>query len=519
MPATAAQLLFENVLRAHARQCPDKVALADDQRALTYRELVDAVDQVAAGLRALGTAPGDRVLLALGPSATYLVVFLGALAAGAVAAPLNTRLAPPEVAVYGRRMAPSLVVTETDLIPLMTEVDAERVLVAPSEPDLRAALGRLRGRPGRPVAPGERDPATIFPTGGTTGLPKGAVLSHSHLWLWLSSGCWNGMRYADDVELFFAPFFHVSLLVGPLTTIFAGGTVVLHPTFDVDRALESLARDGITRFLGSPTMFTALRQHPGFARSPRGRIRTVIFGSMPSSPAFIAELRSDWPNAALFTGYSATEFGPVVRGLPGDLAQESFEGLGRPLPGVDLRIVDDEGHDLGRGAVGEIAVRSPWQTDGYLGQPDETARTYGSDGFIRVGDLGTLRADGWLTLAGRRKEMIITGGENVFPAEVERVLHQHPEVADVAVFSVPDGYWGERVEAAVVLRPGARLHPEELRHFARGLLAGYKIPKRVHRLAALPLTAVHKVDRRALQAQLGGFDAREAPSGKEDTQS
>jgi acyl-CoA synthetase (AMP-forming)/AMP-acid ligase II len=245
------------------------------------------------------------------------------------------------------------------------------------------------------------------------------------------------------------------------------------------------------------TIFARLKQHSDFDSVDRSRVRLLSTGSMPATPEFIAALRADYPNARLRMTYAATEFGPVTALQNEQISEGDLGSVGYPFPGVRIRIVDDAGNDLPRGESGEIEVSSPWQTAGYWGRPEETAATYFPTG-IRLGDSGYFRSDGRLVVNGRKKDMLISGGENVFPAEVEAVLSRHPEVIDVAIFGVKDEQWGDRIEAAVVRRPGSALTHEALVAFGRRDLGGYKLPKSTVMVDEIPLTGNNKPDRRKL---------------------
>ena len=230
-----------------------------------------------------------------------------------------------------------------------------------------------------------------------------------------------------------------------------------------------------------------------------GLIRDLTFGAAASTEAFVTKLMRDFPNARVTTGYGATELASGVSRVDHeDLAAGRLVGVGRPNAGCEIRVVDADGVDLPPGEVGNVLVRSPWQTLGYWNQPEETAATYRPDGFIDLGDLGLREPDGWLRIVGRSKEMIITGGENVFPIEVEQAISADPTVGEVVVFGVPDDHWGERVEAVVTAGAGGSPDPEQIRAGLRGRLGGYKVPKRVHVVTAIPLTPNNKPDRRAL---------------------
>jgi fatty-acyl-CoA synthase len=320
------------------------------------------------------------------------------------------------------------------------------------------------------------------------------VYDHRGAWLWFNSAIQSEPDRRTGIELFCSPFFHVTFGVGVLARLYAGDTVHVLHKFDADDVLAAIGA-GAHRMIGATTMFTALREGPSFAATPRRHLRRIQFGGSPATPQFIQQLLEDYPAARVRSAYGATECGPVTGMEHEDLVSGRIEGVGRPLPGVVLRICDERGHELPQGEEGEIRVRSPWATKGYYNLPEETAATFGRDG-IRTGDVGWFAADGWLHLSGRSKEVIITGGENVFPTEVEKVLLRHPGVHDLIVYGVPDEHWGERVEVGIVPHPGRTVDLDDLRAFARKSLAGYKLPKTMRVLAEVPLTGAHKPDRK-----------------------
>lgn len=483
-------------LEAVAAHRADRAALTDLGGTVAYRDLAAAVNATAAGLLATGLRPGDLVATAMTPSTAYAVVVLGCLRAGIVVAPLNTRLTTSELRVFLEPLAARAIVADPEHAPLAGTLGPDVIeLARANQPaPLAERLAPLRADATLPPV-AEDAIAIVFPTGGTTGVPKGAYYEHRGVWAWLTSVLLAGPQREDDVDLFMSPFFHVTLGVGLLSRLLGGGSLVIQPRFHPPDVLAAMDA-GITRLMGAPTMFAALRREPGFDAAARHRIRGITFGSSPATPSFIAQLVEDYPHAEIRTAYGATEIGPVTGMEHADLMAGRLAGVGRPLPGVRIRVVDDAGRELPRGEVGQLVVQSPWQTAGYYNRPDETAATFRPDG-VHIGDLGSLDEDDWLHLAGRAKDLVISGGENVFPLEVENVLLQHPAVEQAIAYGLPDPYWGERLEATVVLRPDATLGLEELRAFARERLAGYKLPRGLRVVERLPVTPNNKPDRAA----------------------
>lgn len=341
----------------------------------------------------------------------------------------------------------------------------------------------------------------IFGTGGTTGLPKGAEWSRQGLGSYLAASALALESRRTDVEMYFAPHFHIALATCAFATLYAGGCCWMEPRFDADRIVAALATGEVTRIFGPPTALTRVIEHADFEPAMAGAVRQVLFGSTVSDPSLPERLARAFPRAILVSGYGATEFGAVARIHSWDTVDRAMTGVGWAVPGAVLSILDAAGRPVPDGETGELVVRTPWQMLGYVGAGGETVR---ADGGIRSGDLASRRPDGAIQLRGRLKELIITGGENVFPVEVERVLCGHPDVAEAAVIGLPDDHWGERVEAVVVLQPGAASSVETIAVHCRRQLAGYKVPKRISVRDVMPLTAAMKTDKRALKEWIRG---------------
>jgi acyl-CoA synthetase (AMP-forming)/AMP-acid ligase II len=348
---------------------------------------------------------------------------------------------------------------------------------------------------------GPADEGIIIGTGGTTGIPKGAVYSRAALWYWTICTAFAQQLHADDVELFGSPFFHSTLLTGMLTPLVAGATVCIPERFDAEHVEHAVSEYGVTRIGGAPTMLsrilTVARAHPDDWLG----IRTIQFGSTKCPPGFVPAVRAAFPRAALITGYGSTEFGPVTRCYTKDLEGEQDAGVGRPVPAASVAIIDPETGAQTRqpGVQGEIAVAAPWQMSYYTGPIDATSDVLLPSGAIRSGDIGHFDGNGYLHLDGRSKDIIITGGENVFPAEVEVVLAEFPNVTELAVYGVADRVWGERVELAISVADGAAIPKlADIREYGRARLAPYKLPRSLAVLAELPLTSNMKLDKRRL---------------------
>jgi fatty-acyl-CoA synthase len=487
---------LENDVRALAIDAGGRIAVEGSGESLDYAGLAELVDRIAGALLAAG-AGGRVVALAMPPSPAYLAALLGTMAAGAAAAPLNTRLEPAEQAAYLARLEPSLLLASTDQVAALGAAgdwvaEVEEGIAAV---DLPRRLQASLPKEGREVP---ADAALVFPTGGTTGTPKGALWSRGGAWLYAHQSALSQRRDRSDVELCYSPFFHVGVIVGPLATLAAGGRVVVQPSFDPAAALREIGEGRVTRLFGPPTMYSALRSEDAFARTPRDSVRGLMTGGASVTAEQLAALAREYPAAGFCSGYASTETGAVTFLSPEDVAAGRRDGVGAVLPGVTVRILDAAGNPLPAGEDGRVVVRTPWQASGYLGLEQETRGTWTAAG-VDVGDIGRLDAGGRLTISGRAREMIKTGGENVYPAEVEAALARCPEVEFVTVYGVDDEHWGERVEAAVSPRRGQFVDADRLREACRGIIAAYKLPKQVRIVERIPVTAAGKPDRRRLR--------------------
>ncbi|NUT08905.1 MAG: long-chain fatty acid--CoA ligase [Nonomuraea sp.] len=462
-----------------ARRTPERVAVTYEGGRLTYRELDERVLRLAHALRGLGVRPGDRVAY-LGPNhPSFLETLFAAGTLGAVFVPLNTRLAGPELAYNLADSGAAVLVhaSPTDLdVPCRVSLGEVETLIA----------GAPAGPIDEAVAPD--DPCMIMYTSGTTGRPKGAVLSHANL-------TWNSLNVlvdsdlaADEVMLVVAPLFHAAGLgMTCLPALLKGGRVVLMAAFDPGRVLEVIERERVTYMFGVPTMFDAMAAHPGWAGADLSSLRMLNCGGAPvplrTIDAYLAR------GLAFSQGYGMTEASPGVLFLPPEQAVAKAGSAGVPHFFTDVRV------EATPGEPGEVLVRGPNVMTGYWGAPPLPPGAW-----LRTGDVARTDDDGYAYIVDRVKDMYVSGGENVYPAEVEAALSAHPAVAECAVIGVPDPAWGEAGRAVVVLRPGVAADADDLLGFLRGRLAKYKIPKSVVWAETLPRTPSGKIVKPALRA-------------------
>ena len=473
---------------------------SEGKRSHRCSDLLPAVARRAAALAARGVRAGDRVAL-LGANDDHLVMALFACWwLGAVACPLNVRAATPEWAHALVDSEPALLLVDEALVPRLPDLPLPRVSLqafadeaAPCEPlpDTRTAGDAL---------------AALLYTGGTTGRAKGVMLSHANLWSASIARAAELPNPPDGVSLLVAPLFHVAGLGRLVGQTIAGAPCVTMSQFRADLVIDAIEKLGIGDIIVVPTMLQALLDDPGFKPERVQSLQRIAFGAAPMPPDLLDRALAAWPQAEFFQAYGLTETaGAVCINLPGNhrspaaRAAGTLNSVGRAGLGAEIIVADParrEVRELPPGEVGEILCRGPMVTPGYWRNTEATAAAF-VDGWFRTGDAGRMREDGALFIVDRLKDMIISGGENVYCAEVESALREHPAVVQAAVVGVPDARWGEAVHAFVVTR--ATVDAEALRAWCRERLAGYKCPRSIAFVAELPLSAAGKVLKQRLR--------------------
>ena len=484
-----------------AEQHGDRPALRLDDSVLTYSELLDAARRMAALLGSSGVGPGDRVALQLANVPAYPVAFYGALIAGATVVPMNPLLKGREVEFYLSDSGANVVVAGEQMAEAAQQgaaaAGAEVLVVGPMGPD------DLPDERVDVVARDDEDTAVVLYTSGTTGRPKGAELTHRNLDTNARTTAETLIQAGpDDVIMGCLPLFHVfGLTCGLNASVLAGSCLTLIPRFDGSKALEVIGRDHVTIFEGVPTMYSAMLHNEHRAGADLSSLRVCISGgsAMPVEvmKAFEAEF-----DCMILEGYGLSETSPVASfNQPGSERRPGTIGL--PVRGMQLCLQDDQGRAIdddavADGAVGEIAIRGDGVMKGYWQRPDATDEAV-VDGWFRSGDLATRDEDGYYTIVDRKKDLIIRGGYNVYPREVEESLYEHPAVAEAAVVGMPHDELGEEIGAAVALKPGASATPEELRDHVKEQLAAYKYPRQVWIVESLPKGPTGKILRREVR--------------------
>ena len=509
-------MYITQALHRQIQRAADDPAVIDGDVRLSWSELGDRVARFAGAIQALGLASGDRVAILARNGVHSIEYILGTYWAGGVINPVNLRWTVEE-------MAWSLNDCDTRILIIAPEFEPLLPQIRSAAPGLRHVLSTAETAtdgisPRRewfdaamPVPDALRrndDLATILYTGGTTGRPKGVMLSHANI---VSSALGTiaqpGCR-PRETFLHSAPLFHIGAISGLMIALNAGSTSVFVPGFEPLAVLQAVAAHKVTDLFLVPTMLRMTIDHPQFREFSTASVKGIRYGAAPIDDALLDRVIEAFPNAAFSQAYGMTELSPTccLLGPEDHTAEARSQGRGRSAGRAtilcEVRIVGDDDNELPRGDVGEIVVRGPTVMQGYWNRPEETADAL-RGGWMHTGDLGRMDAAGYVTVVDRLKDMIITGGENVYSAEVENVISTHPAVAAVAVVGRPDERWGERVHAVIVLRPGVQAVQSDIDAHCRAGLAGYKIPRSMEFVDALPLSGAGKVLKTALRAADG----------------
>jgi long-chain acyl-CoA synthetase len=491
---------LSSLLERTAAEHPGRVALRMDDLVLSYAQLHEAAARMSALLASLGVEAGDRVGLMLPNVPAFPIAFYGALAAGAIVVPMNPLLKSREVSYYLSDSGAKAIIAWHAAAGEAAKgaADTGAQLIAAETPDLSGLLDEVSPAPGS-SGRGDRDDAVILYTSGTTGRPKGAELTHAGL---VRNATLTARTLLEsnqnDVIMGCLPLFHVfGLTCGLNASVATAGTLTLLPRFDPGQALDIIQRDGVTVFEGVPTMYAAMLHHPddqGSDPAKAATLRVCVSGGA-ALPVEILRGFEEKFGCVILEGYGLSETSPVASFNHPDRVRKPGS-IGTPVEGVEMRLVNDDGNAVPDGEIGEIAIRGHNVMKGYWNKPEATAEAMTADGWFRTGDLARVDADGYYFIVDRKKDLIIRGGYNVYPREIEEVLHEHPAVAEVAVIGIPDDALGEEIGAAVALKPGASATTDELRAFARDRVAAYKYPRHVWLVDTLPKGPTGKILRR-----------------------
>jgi long-chain acyl-CoA synthetase len=489
---------FAELLASVTEAAPARPALKLDERTWTYGELDDAFARVAGVLSGHGVGPGDRVALQLPTGPLFPMLMFGALRLGAVIVPLNPLLKGREVAYHLTDSGATLIVSGHEPGDAAREGGSEAGV-----PCVIAELGTLEAmlrsvEPVREITPREdQDVALLIYTSGTTGRPKGAALTNAALAVAAAGGAELCSLGPEDVALVTLPLFHVFGLMSLMCAMLAaGGMVTLLPRFDAGRVLAVMAGDGVTLFGGVPTMLTAMLNHPDPERYDLSSVRICISGGA----AIAVEVLNAFEEAfgcKVLEGYGLSETAGIATFNPPDRERKAGS-IGVPILGTEIRIVDGHGEDVPEGERGQLIMRGPTVMAGYWNKQEATDEAI-RDGWFHTGDIAIRDSDGYFFIVDREKDMIIRGGYNVYPRELEEVIHTHPAVREAAVVGVPHASLGEEVAAVIALKQGAGLEPDALRTYMKERVAAYKYPRIVWIVDDLPKGPTGKILKRDIK--------------------
>ncbi len=493
-------ILIADGIRAAAFRTPNKIAITESGRQLSYRSLVDRIDRVSNLAKGLGLVKGQFAAIQCRNRLEYLELMCGLSSAGITCATVGPAASGPELRfICDDSRARVLFVDESlaDQAHASVPESVERIIVI--ERDYEALLAKASSTP-CDLGVTEHDIFSVPYTSGATGRPKGVMLSHRcRVLACYAMASEHGCYSADDRAVATTPMFHGAGFLMALAPVFFGGSVTLLPRFDIETLLATMASTQATSSYMVPTHFAALFALGDKARQYDTRsLKAVISGTAPLAQAMKADIIAHFGEGLLFERYGTTETNIACVLRPADQLRK-IACVGQTLPATHVRLLDDDGNECAPGEVGELAVASPYLFSGYLNMPEATDKSMRGDWFV-TGDLARIDEEGYVYIVDRKNDMIITGGENVYPREVEEILLAHPAVKECAVAGLPHAYWGEQVTAWVALRDGMNADEAELIGLCRERLSTYKAPKTINFVSALPRNSMGKILRRALRA-------------------
>jgi long-chain acyl-CoA synthetase len=470
---------------------PGRAALARDGRLLTFRELHSHVEGIAATLASRGFGVGDRLALLLPNGPDYIELVYACSMLGVIAVPLNTRLSTREIDRVLEDASPRGIVRHSSLAVPGVQLSWQQVIDKESLPIRSGSALKIFYNPEAVLG--------LIYTSGTTGQAKGVIVTHGNVLADIHNfNYW--MRYTEGgTYLHAAPIFHIADFPSMFAAPAFGASQITVPKFSPQTFCETVEREHVTHTVLVPTMINLLAQFPDAGRYDLSSLQVLAYGGSPMAPELVRRTRELLPKVKLIQVYGLSETGFLTGLQDQEHTEDKLISCGRPCPGVDLQVADTSGKEVDPGQAGELIARGANVMRSYWNNPEETTEAF-RDGFFRTGDIGYQDTAGYFYILDRLKDMIVTGGENVYSGEVEAVIYEHPAVREVAVFGVPDPQWGELVMACVALKPDATLTVDELVAFCRRSLASYKLPRRVEFLETdLPKSSSGKVLKKSLR--------------------
>ena len=505
--------------------CPDKVAIVFEGRRYTFSQLNDRVNRLSNALLNLGVTKGQRVAMLQVNCNQCVEAYFAAAKLGAIYLPLNFRAKGDELTyIINNSEANTLFVGERyiALVKSMTPNLASVhhfISIESRRDDMLYYEDMIASSPAEELITEVNDDDTtiLMYTAGTTGLPKGVMLSHNSFALYVLENVTPASPELEDRNILTVPLHHVAGIQAMMAAIYGGRTLVIERQFEPREWMELVQREKANRAMMIPTMLKQLMDHPDFGKYDLSSLKVITYGAAPMPLEVIKKAISLFPGVSFINAFGQTEtastittVGPedhIIRGDEDEKEKEKklkrLSSIGKPMSDVEMKVVNEDGSELPLGEVGEIIARGPRVMTGYWKDKEKTEKTIDKDGWVHTGDMGYVDKDGYFFLAGRATDMIIRGGENISPEEVEAVLRTYPKIEDVVVIGVPDEEWGEQPRAVVVLKPGETATPEEIIEYCRAKIAGFKRPRSVVFVAELPRNPMGKILKRELREKYG----------------
>jgi len=480
---------------------PDRPVLGEDLSETSYAQLNDQANRVATALIQMGIKPGDHIGLCAPNSGDWIAFYFGVLKSGAVAVTLSSLVKSNELSLLINHSKPKIIFTSDEKLDELAELRRDEYLekIISPEGDMNFhELLEMGSGSFNALDRDRTDTAAILYTGGTTGVPKGVLLSHENINAAIHTVVFNEHSDETDRALCFLPFNHVFGQMHIMNaTILSAGCLEIMPAFDLDRVLYAMGAGRVTKFFAVPTIYVRLLALEGL----KEKLGSVLycFSAAASMAADVVRQWKERTGLAIYEGYGMTEAAPTV--TYNHRYRHVIGSVGTEVPGVEVQIRDEKGNQLEQGREGEICVRGPNIMKGYLNDPEGTREAFWEGEWFRSGDIGLFDDDGYLYIVDRLKDMIITGGENVYSREVEEVLYTRPEIQECAVIGLPDPEWGERVTALIILRPGERFDKDKLNAYMKSRLSAFKVPKKYLIVNDFPRSPAGKILKRELKKQ------------------
>jgi len=503
--------------------CPDRVAIIFEEKRLTFSQLNERVARLANALSNLGVKNGDRVAMLQVNCNQCVEAYFAVAKIGAIHVPLNFRAKGDELAYMLNSSEASVLFAGERYIDLTNSIKPDLTSVSHyiSIDGQRDGMlyyeDMISSSPAEGiVAEIDDDDTTILMyTAGTTGFPKGVMLSHNSFSIYVLENVTPADPELEERNTITVPLYHVAGIQAMMAAIYGGRTLLMERQFEPGAWMELVEKEKANRAMMVPTMLKQLLDHPDFGKRDLSSLKVITYGAAPMPLEVIKKALDTFPGVSFINAFGQTETASTITTLsPADHVLDGSEeergkklkrlsSIGKPMPDIEMKIVDEEGHELSSGETGEIVARGPRVMSGYWKDQEKTEKTIDTDGWVHTGDMGYMDEDGYFFLAGRTTDMIIRGGENIAPEEVEAVLHSHPKIEEAAVIGVPDEEWGEQPMAVVVIKKGEAAAPEEIMEYCRARIASFKRPRSVVFIYKLPRNPMGKVLKRVLREQHG----------------